>query len=211
MKKLFVKICGITRVEDALLVASLGGDAIGFIFYPPSKRFVNNSKAAPIAEAATLAGISRVGVFVNPSLELLETAVREVSLDYLQLHGNETPAFVSEVRVRFPKQKIIKAVRLDSAETTVSYDADFELLDHSSPEWGGTGQIVPWSEAQTYVKRSALPVLLAGGINPSNIRLALEGVNPAGIDLSSGVESSPGVKSEEKLRELFHTLGRGSR
>jgi len=207
---LFVKICGITRIKDALLVGKLGADAIGFIFYPPSKRYVSNNDAAKIADASRKINLSRVGVFVNPTLQTLEETVREVSLDYLQLHGNETPEFVALVKKTFLNHKIIKALRLDTPEVTVDYQADFELLDHSTPEWGGSGQTVPWSEAKAYVKKRKLPVLLAGGLSPSNIRLALEQVSPAGIDLSSGVELSPGIKSEEKLRELFHTLGRGS-
>ena len=207
---LFVKICGITRAEDALQVAKLGGDAIGFIFYPPSPRYITPEHAKPIADISEKSGLSRVGVFVNPSLAELESVLQHVNLNFIQLHGNETPSFVSEVKQKFPGHRIIKAVRLDSAETTEHYDADYELLDHPSQEWGGSGQVVPWSKAKAYVHSKLRPILLAGGLHPANILSAINTVNPAGIDLSSGVETSPGIKSEEKLRDLFHTLGRGS-
>jgi phosphoribosylanthranilate isomerase len=207
---IFVKICGITRLEDALLVAKLGGDAIGFIFYPVSKRFISNAQAAPIAEAARKSGLGRVGVFVNPTLNTLEETVRTVNLNFIQLHGTETPEFVAEVKAKFPSHQIIKAVRLDSSEANARYDADFELLDSPSAEWGGSGQTVPFSKAQEYVSTKKTPVILAGGLTAQNLRQAIDQVNPAGIDLSSGVEISPGIKSQEKLEELFHTLGKGS-
>jgi phosphoribosylanthranilate isomerase len=225
-----IKICGVTRIEDALLINSLGADAIGFIFHAKSERFISFEEAAKITHALSetfiddevnigtsgfsgnhrSARILRVGVFVNPTIDTLKNAVEIVGLDGLQLHGNENKDFVSEVRYTFPKLKLIKAIRLKTHEETIDYDVDFKLLDHSGSAWGGTGIAIDWSQAKAYIEQSKIPVILAGGIRAENILEAMRVTGAEGIDLSSGVESAPGIKSEKKLRDLFQTLQRGS-
>jgi phosphoribosylanthranilate isomerase len=225
-----IKICGVTRLEDALLINSLGADAIGFIFYPKSDRYIAFEEAKKITHALSetfiddevnigTSGFSgnhrstrilRVGVFVNPTIETLKNAVDIVGLDGLQLHGNENKKFVSEVRHTFPKLKLIKAIRLKTPEETIEYDVDFKLLDHPGSAWGGTGVAIDWSQAKAFIDRSEIPVILAGGINAQNILDTIRATGAKGIDLSSGVENAPGIKSEEKLRALFQTLERGS-
>lgn len=207
--ELFVKICGITRSEDAALSASLGADAIGMIFYPKSKRFVSPDQAKAIADVGLSLSVSRVGVFVNPTLLELEETVKEVSLDFIQLHGHESPSFVDQARKIFPEHQFIKAVRLGENDSQLEYSSDYELLDSSSADFGGTGDTISWTEASARVKAQTKPILLAGGLTIENVLQAIDIVKPAGIDLSSGVESAPGIKCPEKLKQFFLKLGRG--
>jgi phosphoribosylanthranilate isomerase len=209
--RILVKICGITRTEDAESASELGADILGMIFYPASKRLVSLPDALEIAEVARTHKIKSAGVFVNPSFSLLEETLQFVPLDLIQLHGNESPEFVEEVKRKFPEQKIIKALRLKTSESSLEFTSDFHLLDHPSAEWGGSGKAISWDEASVFVRAHEKPVFLAGGLGPENILSAIHTVNPYGVDLSSGVESSPGIKSVEKLNQLFFQLGRGSR
>lgn len=205
-----VKVCGITRAQDARLALELGADAIGFIFYDQSPRFISNPAAAAIVTELnqSLRGekMWKVGVFVNPTLDQLSETIRTVSLTHVQLHGLESIEFCEQVRSRFPKLKVLKAVRLGTEESIQSFPVDFELLDHAGPNaWGGTGQTVSWSAAQQWKssKASPLPFFLAGGITASNVKEAVEQLRPDGIDLSSGVEDAPGIKSESKMKAFF--------
>ena len=99
---------------------------------------------------------------------------------------------------------------MGTPEENTAYDVDFKLLDHAGSEWGGSGKTIDWSKAKSFISKSSVPVILAGGLNAQNILEAVNEANPFGVDLSSGVETSPGIKSEEKLRDLFQTLHRGS-
>jgi phosphoribosylanthranilate isomerase len=201
-----VKICGVTSVEDAVLAADLGASAIGMVFWPKSPRAIDRARAKAIV-AALPPFVTTVGVFVNQTGEVSAIA-HDVGLDVVQLHGDETPELYRAMTVR-----TIKAIGVSSpaavehaaavpARTTVLLDA------HDPRRRGGTGQPVDWSIAETIARQR--PVILSGGLNAGNLVLAIETVRPVAIDVSSGVESAPGVKDPEKLRALFDILHRSA-
>jgi phosphoribosylanthranilate isomerase len=198
-----VKICGITRLEDAQLAVELGASAIGFIFWPSSPRYIPPSRAAEIVEALP-PRVASIGVFVDQTRNFVWNAAEQVGLTALQLHGNETVAFAAAL----PKP-VIKAVPVTA---DFSLDAVMEiprsitvLLDaHDPVKRGGTGETIDWSVAAAVAWRR--PIFLSGGLHAGNIREAIARVNPHAVDVSSGVESAPGVKDPAKLRALFAAL-----
>ncbi len=194
-----VKVCGITRHEDAELAVELGAWAIGFILWPGSKR------AADPALAAGIAGVLRrrvepVGVFVNASLEEIAHAGDAIGFTHVQLHGDEGPAFCSEV-ARRTGAKVIKAVRVASAADFVDverYHTDFHLLDTAKRgAFGGTGETWDWALAGR--RKRKVPVILSGGLTAENVAAGVAAVDPYAVDVASGVEASPGVKDPDKL------------
>ena len=198
-----VKVCGITRVEDAVLAAELGASAVGFIFWPRSPRFVRPARAAEIV--ATLpASVVCVGVFVDQPLEEMQTIASEVPLGAVQLHGSETVA-VAEALL----QPVIKAVPVTTEFDPASLDAwpsaVTVLLDaHDPVKRGGTGRPIDWSLAAQAAARR--PLMLSGGLTAENVRDAIHTVRPYAIDVSSGVEASPGIKDPARMRALFRNL-----
>ena len=198
-----VKICGITRAEDGLLAAELGASAVGFIFWPGSARFVSPDAAREIVTLLP-ANVVPVGVFVDqPSSEVGEVA-RRVRLGAVQLHGHESIAYALGLM-----EPVIKAVPVTGTFDPASLDTVPEsvtvLLDAHDPiKRGGTGRTIDWTLAARAAARRR--VILSGGLNPENVREAIDAVRPYGIDLSSGVESAPGVKNHTKLRALFDAL-----
>lgn len=199
---LFVKICGLMDAEAVRVAAGAGADALGFIFYPPSRRYVTPERAGEIAEAAGASGPARVGVFVDADLHEVREAAHTAGLQFVQLHGAEPPGFCREVR-RATGCRIIKALRVGSggrvpAEGWSPGDADYFLLDTDVPgQAGGTGESFDWGAARTACLPA--PVILAGGLNPDNVAAALAAARPAGVDVSSGVETG-GRKDGEKIR-----------
>ena len=198
-----VKVCGITRVEDAMLAAELGASAIGFIFWRNSARFIAPARAAEIASALP-SSIVCVGVFVDQPVDEMRTIASQVPLGAVQLHGAETRA-VAEALM----QPVIKAVPVTGEFDPESLDAwpsaVTVLLDaHDPVKRGGTGRTIDWSLAARAAERR--PVMLSGGLHPDNVREAVEMVRPYAVDLSSGVESAPGIKDPAKLRALFGSL-----
>ena len=195
-----IKICGITRVEDATLAADLGAAAIGFVFWPRSPRFVEPARAAAIA-AAVPRSVVCVGVFVDQPLDEMQAIAAQVPLGAVQLHGTETPPIAAALM-----QPVIKAVAVTEGFEPSSVDvwpsAVTVLLDaHDPVKRGGTGRTIDWSLAARTAERR--PVMLSGGLNPDNVRAAVETVRPYAVDVSSGVESAPGIKDPAKLRALF--------
>jgi phosphoribosylanthranilate isomerase len=198
-----VKICGIRRAEDALLAAELGAWAVGFVFWPGSARFIDPYRARRISTALP-PWVVPVGVFVDQPAEYVSAVASLVRLGVVQLHGSETPEMVE----RMP-QRVIKSVAVTSDFDESSVDRiparAGVLLDAHDPErHGGTGTTVDWSRAAAAARRRR--VLLAGGLRPENVRTAIDTVRPFGIDVSSGVESAPGVKDPDRLRALFAAL-----
>lgn len=194
-----VKICGITNLEDALYAAACGADALGFIFYPKSPRFVEITKAKEIISKLP-PFITTVGVFVNQSIEAIVNTVRECNTNIVQLHGDETPDYCSKLPV-----KAIKAIRVkdeDSLKKVAEYKTTSFLLDaYSEDSYGGTGKIFNWNlaiKAKGYGR-----IILSGGLTPDNVREAIEKVKPYGVDASSGVEEREGKKGKEKVREFI--------
>jgi phosphoribosylanthranilate isomerase len=201
-----VKVCGITRAEDAVLAAALGASAVGFIFWRRSPRFVEPRMAREIVDALP-PHVVPVGVFVDqPPAEVHATSV-QVQLGAVQLHGHESIEYATGLM-----EPVIKAVAVTDTFEVASLDAIpatiTVLLDaHDPVRRGGTGRTVDWTRA---AQASALrPIILSGGLNPGNVSEAVLAVRPYGIDLSSGVEVSPGIKDHDKLRALFAALESG--
>ena len=200
---MLVKICGITRLEDAEAAVACGAGALGFVFWPKSPRFVDPFRARAIV-AALPPFVATVGVFVNQPADYVNGVASLVGLSAVQLHGDETAAFAGLMR-----RPVIKAIGLGhngTGEIAAVWSERFTiLLDAHDPEQrGGTGQTIDWTTAARVAGERR--VLLAGGLTPDNAAEAVGRVRPFGIDVSSGVEAKPGVKDHGKLRDLFHAI-----
>jgi phosphoribosylanthranilate isomerase len=199
-----VKICGINRLEDALAAAEAGADALGFMFYPPSPRHVSLEEAARII-AKLPPFVSKVGVFVDEEPDRIRQAVEVAGIDALQLHGSESPEFCGQ----FPGVGLIKAFRMrdeGSLKLLAPYDVSAWLLDSYAPGvQGGTGHSFDWEWA---IRAGQLgkPIILAGGLNPANIGEAIRNVRPYGVDVSSGVEKSKGIKDASLIQRFIHNV-----
>ena len=209
--KIRVKICGITQPEQSLAITSLGATALGFICVPSSPRYVSIAQIQA-AIAPITPNIDKIGVFANTTISEISQIVKKSGLTGVQLHGDETPEFCHQLRQSLSQVEIIKAIRVRSLEhlqTTIHYTdyVDTLLLDAYHPQHlGGTGQTLDWLMLNQEFSPS-LPWFLAGGLTPDNILTALSQINPHGIDLSSGVEHSPGNKDLDKVALLFQNLG----
>jgi len=197
---MFVKICGITREADAAAAVECGASAIGFIFWPESRRFIHPSKARAIVRSLP-PFVTPVGVFVNDTAERINAAADEAGLGAVQLHGDEEPEVVDRLN-----RPVIKAVSCIDEGTATRWPRGVMLLvDADDPvKRGGTGARADWDGARRLA--AGRRVLLAGGINPENVRDAVTMVRPFGIDVSSGVEDGPGIKNPERIRQLFEVL-----
>ncbi len=198
-----VKICGITRKEDALAAMEAGAHALGLVFYPKSPRYVEPQRARDLVGGLPPL-VSWVGVFVDVPVEEMITTARMVGLDTLQLHGDESPQVCRTCREE--GFRVIKALRLASRDDLKAGE-DYRgvisalLLDTKvSGEYGGTGRSFPW-ELATEIR--GIPVILAGGLNPENVAEAIKVARPWGVDVSSGVERAPGIKDHEKMRRFI--------
>jgi phosphoribosylanthranilate isomerase len=195
-----VKICGVTSVADALAAAEAGADMIGLMFYDQSPRHITMPAAAEIARAIPPL-VLRVGVFVNPTEELVRQAIVECGLGLLQFHGNETSDFCTQFGLMS-----VKAIRIrdeSSLSALADYQTDAFLLDaYSAAALGGTGEKFNWDLA-VEAKKSGKPIILAGGLTPENVAAAAIYVRPLAVDVSSGVESAPGKKDPDKVRAFI--------
>jgi len=195
-----VKICGITSLEDAEVAIIAGADAIGFIFYPGSPRYVTPDRAREISGKLP-ERICRVGVFVDHDAEEVRRIVQFCGLDLIQLHGNESPDYCSA----FSPSVLIKAVSIQKEEDLAflkNYPVRAILVDaHDPVRRGGTGKTCDWNLARKAGENHRL--ILSGGLNPQNIFSAIEAVRPLAVDIGSGVESRPGKKDPEKIKELM--------
>lgn len=196
-----VKICGITHIDDAQAAVAAGADALGFMFYEQSPRYVTVAKAAEIIRRLP-PFVSKVGVFVDAPEEFVRQALGESGLDTIQFHGRESPEFCR----KFDPLKVIKAFRiadLESLQALPAYGTSAWLLDSYVPGvLGGTGAKFNWNLA-VEAQKLGRSIILAGGLTPLNIAQAIRQVKPFGVDVSSGVESAPGRKDEGKLREFI--------
>lgn len=210
-----IKICGITRPEQGAAIAQLGATALGFICATKSPRFVTPEQIKAIVEALPLSvdgdyTVNRIGVFVNAELATIEQTVMIGNLSGVQLHGDESPDFCAQVRRALPHVELIKAFRIrcsDDLSAIAAYESVINalLLDAYHPHlFGGTGKTLDWQALESF--QPARPWLLAGGLHPGNVQAALRQLSPSGIDLSSGVERSPGDKDLEKVAYLFEQL-----
>jgi Phosphoribosylanthranilate isomerase len=198
-----VKICGITNKEDALCAAKLGAAALGFIFYPPSPRYIKPADARKIVGAMP-AELVKVGVFVNESVTEVKRIVEYCGFDMIQLHGDESPAYCRD----FPASQVIKAVELkndDDFNHASSYDVAAILIDsRHAGLYGGTGKKANW-ELACRIKNKK-PLILSGGLNEGNIAEAIKAVTPNALDINSGVELRPGKKDHAKIARIFDII-----
>ena len=198
-----VKICGITNKEDAMCAADCGAAALGFIFYPPSPRYIKPADARKIIRVLP-DELVKVGVFVNEKAEEIKRVMKYCGLDMIQLHGDETPEFCRE----FPSAQVIKAVELKNEADFVyakSYHVGAILVDsRHAGLYGGTGKKANWDLACRIKNKK--PLILSGGLNEKNIAEALKVVAPAALDINSGVESEPGKKDHAKLARIFDII-----
>ncbi len=201
-----VKLCGMTRPEDAELAAEVGAWAIGFILWPGSKRAVDPAVAAGIARQQRRK-LELVGVFVSPTLDEVAHAVEGIGLTHVQLHGDEGPAFCSAVAQR-TGVRVIKATGIASGadmRAIERFHTDFHLLDSGR---GGSG--MPWDWSVISVRRSPLPAILAGGLTPENVAEGIEAVKPWAVDVATGVESAPGIKDPAKVHAFMAAAGQAA-
>jgi phosphoribosylanthranilate isomerase len=200
-----VKICGITNPEDAWLAADLGAQALGFIFYPKSPRSIKPEAARDIIKILPPLVLS-VGVFVDEEAGVVREVAATVGLDWVQLHGQESPQYC-----RALKRRVIKGFRVQdesSLDILPNYRDAVQafLLDTYRPGTpGGTGETFDWGLARK--ARDYGPVILAGGLTAANVGQAITVAQPAAVDVASGVEAAPGVKDPEKLRAFFEAVG----
>lgn len=191
---MLVKICGITSLEIANQAIEAGADFIGFVF-AKSKRQMNMADAAEISREIPK-HVKKVGVFVNESIENIHAIAATVGLDYVQLHGDESPSFCNQVKV--PVIKAIKIKEKQDVEEIAKYNSIYFLLDSPPGKYqGGNGETFDW-ELVKEVSKDKYKIILAGGLTPSNVAQAIQQVQPFGVDVSSGVESN-GKKDKKKM------------
>jgi len=207
--KIRIKVCGITRLQDALYAVASGVDALGFIFYRKSARYIDPEEARVIIEQLP-PFVDAVGVFVDKEREEVEEILRYCRLGYVQLHGDESPKYVERL-VRFTSPcEVIKAIRVGEQTTADDFEAYMPfvkgfLLDTFDKEMaGGTGKSFDWSIIPRLGIRK--PYVLAGGLDPLNITTALQEVHPFGVDVNSGVEVAPGIKDHRLIRDFIRTV-----
>lgn len=197
-----VKICGITHLEDAQLALELGAHAIGFIFYPPSPRFISFQAAGEIARQLP-PYLVRVGVFVQAGAEEINQAVETTGLDRIQLHGGEPYELMAQL-----SRSAYRAFRPSSdseMEAIKNVPDETLMLDGFDPQqFGGTGKKVNTEWAADLARHKK--IILAGGLNPETIGPAIKQIQPQAVDISSGVESAPGIKDPKKMKQLFEAL-----
>ena len=197
-----IKICGITNLEDALCAVNAGADALGFVFYENSPRHISPEQVKQIV-AALPPFVTTVGLFVNAAHEVIQQTMQAAGLNVVQLHGDE-----SAEDCCLNPYPVIKAVRIKDADSLTGidrYNVSALLLDAwNDQQYGGTGESFDWQLAKKLTGR--LPLILAGGLTPNNVTQALQVVNPYAVDVSSGVEGSPGRKDHNKIREFIQQV-----
>jgi len=203
LQKLWIKICGITRQQDALSAAEMGADAIGLVFYAASPRAVELQDIASIVQG--LPGETTVvALFVDADEAAVQAIVQTGLVNCLQFHGNETASYCQSFALPY-----MKAIRVGErqdlgAQIRQFASADYILLDSFDPTTaGGSGKVFDWAEAASLANRGDVKLVLAGGLNPENIQTAIATVQPFGVDVSSGVEASKGIKDLAKMKAFI--------
>jgi phosphoribosylanthranilate isomerase len=199
MKPVRVKICGLTRPEDVRAAVEAGADAVGFVFTSRSRRFVETAAAAALAKQVP-AFVARVGLFMDQEADEIEAVLARVPLSLLQFHGGESAAFCRQFG-----RPYVKAVSMSAPADAARLESEFGdaaglLLDSHEPGApGGTGRAFDWGA----IPPLALPLVLAGGLNPGNVARAVATVRPWAVDVSSGVEDAPGIKNVEMIKKFI--------
>jgi phosphoribosylanthranilate isomerase len=197
-----VKICGITSLENACMAVNYGASAIGMVFYKGSPRYIHPHQVVEWIQRVP-DQVKKVGVFVNENIEMIKSTIIKLNLDYVQLHGNESPEFCEEIF-----KPIIKVLNVDNHvhySVLEGYNVYAFLFDtYKKDKPGGTGENFNWEFVSSL--KTDTPIILSGGLNADNIIQGIDVVHPAAVDLSSGVESSPGQKDKNKMKQLFKIL-----
>jgi len=203
-----IKICGITRLADAVAAAEYGADALGFVFYRKSPRFIEPEYVAEIIGKLP-PFVTPVALFVNEDAKKVSEIISITGINVIQFHGDETSEYISGF-----DQRVIKAVRIEenkpfnSLNSLPELNVNAVLFDAYSKEaYGGTGITFNWGLIKDFSRSSR--IILAGGLSPDNVKEAVETVQPYGVDVSSGVESSPGVKDHSKIKQFIVNAGKG--
>ena len=200
-----IKICGITNLDDALAAADLGVDFLGFVFSEKSPRQIKIKNAIAIIKSLP-SSVSTVGLFVDQEELAVKMIFDKCRLDYFQFHGGESPDYCKRIK---EKGKVIKAFRIkgeQSIEDLANYDVEMYLLDaYNEDKFGGTGAVFDWDLA-VKAKKYDRPIIIAGGLNPENVAQALQKVRPYGVDVSSGVEKSPGKKDTQLMKKFIQQV-----
>jgi len=201
-----VKICGITRTEDAQLCIDAGADAIGLVFYEKSPRFVSHTQAQIISQTMP-AFVTRVALFKDVDKQVVQSTLDNVGIDLIQFHGSESVEFCEQFTLPYIKAVGMKAAHCDASYLIASAKtystAKALLLDgHAPGEAGGTGETFNWSSIAAIDK----PVILAGGLTAANVKQAIDRVHPFAVDVSSGVENAPGIKDKVKVAEFMQQV-----
>lgn len=210
MTKPWIKICGVTRTEDTDAAVRSGADALGANFYPPSPRFLTQARLAEVF-AQVPGCVKRVALFVNPTRAEVESILASGYIDWLQFHGDETSIFCESFGYPY-----IKALRVGEYENLAQRADEFneaelvllDAFDKKAP--GGTGKVFDWKAIETLSDSVREKLLLAGGLTPENIGSAVAEVNPFGVDVSSGVERSPGIKDHAKIKAFIEGAMNGN-
>jgi phosphoribosylanthranilate isomerase len=204
---LVVKICGLTQAKDAALAQRLGAGITGFIF-ADSPRRITPEKAKRIIKTLK-PGVLKAGVFVNEKISRVNLIIKKIKLDIAQLAGDESPAYLKQIKGAL----VFKAIRVKSAaglkKDVKRYEssADAFLFDtYKKGSFGGTGKVFDWKMVEKAAVKK--PFFIAGGLNPENVRAAIKSASPFGVDVSSGVEKSPGIKDERKMKKLFQEISK---
>lgn len=202
-----VKICGITRIDDALAAVAAGADALGFVFYGPSPRNISLPQASAIF-ASLPPFVSKVALFVNPSREQVEEALSVLSIDVLQFHGDEDAVFCQSFNKPY-----LKAIRVQQDTNFAQLAEDYKLASgllfdaFDSQQYGGTGHTFDWS---LLPKQCPSPLILAGGLTVQNVCQAITETRPYAVDISSGVEQSKGLKDPQLIKQFIQEVTRGN-
>ena len=198
---MFIKICGITNIEDAVFAVAKGANALGFVFYQKSPRYLDPRTAKKIINILP-DDIAKVGVFVNSPIESVNKIAEQAGLTHVQLHGEENPGYCHAM-----EKKVIKAFRIRDQKDIKAmggYPATYFLLDsYVEGKHGGTGRKFDWALA-LQAKKFGVPIILSGGLSPENVAYAVYTIRPEGVDVSSGVEHKPGKKDEQKVEQFLH-------
>jgi phosphoribosylanthranilate isomerase len=204
-KRIQVKICGLTRADEAMACATLGADAIGLIFHPPSPRHLDDTTAAAVTGAVP-EGVAKIGVFVDARVETILDKTRRCGLTGVQLHGDEPPETVRRLRAAgLIVIKALFAARAPGLEAAGDYAPDAFLVECGRGRLpGGNAEVWNWAEARGI--SASVPLVLAGGLDPENVARAIAAAAPDAVDVSSGVEKAPGRKDMDRVAAFIHAV-----
>lgn len=204
-----VKICGITNLTDAIAALEADADAIGFLFYPQSKRYIEPEKAKEII-CNLPPFITSIGVFVNESVERIIEIAKAINLTAVQLHGTESQNVCDKLKKYFPVIKAFSVSDEDDIKKALNYKGVVPLFDTKSPQYGGTGKNFNWNLLLPF-KDKFKYFILSGGLTPENVKEAIRLLSPFAVDVSTGVEKSPGIKDKAKIISFIKNVKQGGR